>query len=130
MQQRKGESAMNAHGAILEVEKGFWSGGADFYRANVDEKCLVAFSEMAGVMSNDKVASTVADGARWKDLKMDEKGFLQLDDDTAILTYRAEASRPNGDVYRALVSSGYVKHNGAWKLMFHQQTPLMYEAAA
>jgi hypothetical protein len=32
--------------------------------------------------------------------------------------------RPEGERYRALVSSGYVKRNGSWKMMFHQQTPL------
>jgi hypothetical protein len=115
---------MNIRQQISEIEKGFWTGGAAFYRDHVDAKCLLAFSEMAGVMSNDKVASTVGNGQRWKDLETEEMGFLQLDDNTALLTYEASAKRPSGERYHALVSSGYVKRNGDWKLAFHQQTPL------
>ena len=43
--------------------------------------------------------------------------------DTAIVTYEAHAKRATGEPYAALVSSGYVKRNGEWKMTFHQQTP-------
>lgn len=42
----------------------------------------------------------------------------------AFLTYRASAVRGEDVRYRALVSSAYVKRGDAWKLAFHQQTPL------
>jgi hypothetical protein len=41
-----------------------------------------------------------------------------------LLTYRASAVRGNGEPYEARVSSGYVRRNGGWKLMFHAQMPL------
>jgi hypothetical protein len=109
---------------LLALETQFWTAGAEFYRSHVDGQCLLAFAEMAGLMSNRQVAATVTDGPRWTDLAVEEVGFLQLADDVALLTYRASARRAGGDPYRAVVSSAYVRRDGAWKLAFHQQTPL------
>lgn len=55
---------------------------------------------------------------------MELDGVLQPADDIAILTYRARADRGEDERYRALVSSGYVRRGGEWKMAFHQQTPL------
>lgn len=116
---------MTVETELLTIERKFWTGGADFYRKHVDEKCLTAFTDMAGVVSNEQVAKMVkSDEPRWKNISFQEKGFLQPAQDTAILTYQAEADRANGEHYKALVSSAYVKRGDEWKLAFHQQTPL------
>jgi hypothetical protein len=109
---------------LLALERQFWTAGADFYREAVDDRCLLAFTGMAGVLYRDQVASTVGEGQRWTDLIIDEMGYLRLRDDVAVLSYKASARRPGGDFYRALVSSGYVRRPGGWKMAFHQQTPL------
>jgi hypothetical protein len=109
---------------LLALEKQFWTGGSKFYEENVDESCLIAFnSDMAGVMSNKDIAATVKDGNRWKDLEIELKGLVAHSVDTAILTYEARATREGGEHYAALVSTGYVKRDGRWKMVFHQQTP-------
>lgn len=109
---------------LLALEKQFWTAGPEFYRAHVDEQCLLAFPEMAGVMSRDSVAATVKEDQRWTDLVVDEQGFLALNDAAAVLTYRAKAQRADGTPYAALVSSGYVKRKTGWMLAFHQQAPV------
>jgi hypothetical protein len=114
---------MSLQKQLWALEYQFWTGGPAFYLENVDGECLVAFSEMAGVMSKDEVASTIKDGRRWRDVSMEEKGFLKINDGVAMLTYRASATRADGEDYQALVSSGYVNRNDNWKLAFHQQTP-------
>ena len=108
---------------LLALEKQFWTAGADFYRRTVDDQCLLAFAEMAGVMSRDAVAATITDD-RWSDLTIETCGVLQAGGGVAILTYRARARRADGRPYAALVSSVYVERDGGWKLAFHQQTPL------
>jgi hypothetical protein len=109
---------------LLALERQFWTGDAAFYERNVDESCLVAFNrDMAGVMSNKEIAATVKDGARWQDLEIELKGLVTPSDDTAILSYEARAKRQNGEPYAALVSTGYAKRDGRWKMVFHQQTP-------
>jgi hypothetical protein len=115
---------MTVEQQLLAHERQFWIAGADFYRKTVDDQCLLAFTDMAGVMSKESVAATIEDEPRWSDLAMEESGFLQLNDGVAILTYRARAQRADGSPYAALVSSAYVKRGGDWKLAFHQQTPL------
>jgi hypothetical protein len=66
----------------------------------------------------------VKEGQRWKNLSIKEKGFLDTGNGVVVLTYQATAQRSNGERYEALVSSGYARRNGEWKMVFHQQTPL------
>jgi hypothetical protein len=50
---------------------------------------------------------------------------VQLTEDVALLTYRVTARWEHKESeYPALASSIYVKRDGAWRLAFHQQSPL------
>jgi hypothetical protein len=120
---------MSVQEELLSIERQLWSGGAGAYHEHLDDHCLVAFTEMAGVMTREQVAGTVEGGPRWRDVEIDVEGVLEPTSDTAFLTYRARARRGESESYRAVVSSGYVRRDGAWKLMLHQQTPLA-EAAS
>ncbi len=108
---------------LLEIEQTFWNGGPDAYERHCDDRCLVVFTEMAAVMSRAEIASTAEQG-RWQDARLTPKGDIQLSDSSAVITYECSARRKDGQPYRALVSSGYVKRADGWKLAFHQQTPL------
>lgn len=108
---------------LLEVERKLWLGSAGEYRGALDDDCLVAFASMAGVESRDAIADQ-ADAQRWQQIDMEVEGYLEPTEDVALLTYRANAVRGNGEPYVARVSSGYVHRDGGWKLMFHAQTPL------
>lgn len=114
---------MDVQDDLLAMELKLWFGGKAEYRSALDDDCLIAFSSMAGVSSRDDVAKR-ADASRWRNLDIGVEGFLQPTDDVALLTYRANAVRGDHERYAARVSSGYVKRDGAWKMMFHQQTPL------
>jgi Domain of unknown function (DUF4440) len=112
---------------VLEIERGLWTDGPDAYHRHLDDVCLTAIGATAGVFTRNDVAAMVADGPRWQDLEIDVRGVVEPTDDVAILTYEARAVRGEDERYRALVSSGYVRRNGGWKVMFHQQTPLADE---
>jgi len=114
---------------LTEIERGFWTGGEDYFLAHLDEKCLLAFPQMAGAYSREEVAATAKEPQRWKDLSTQEKGFLQPTGDMAELAYEARATRANGEPYRALVSTLYVRRDDGWKMAFHSQTPLEGESA-
>ncbi|BCH16937.1 hypothetical protein MesoLjLa_37880 [Mesorhizobium sp. L-2-11] len=109
---------------LLELEKGFWTGDAAYFKANADTECLVAFPNMAQTMSNADLAETATDPNRWRDLDIDLKGIIEPGSDIVMLTYEAHATRENGEPYAALVSTGYVHRVNGWKMMFHAQTPL------
>lgn len=115
---------MGLQDELLSLEEELWTAGAAPYREHLDDECLVAFTEMAGVSTREQIAGTVDDDERWRDLEIEVEGLLRPTEDVAMLTYRAEAARGNDDRYRALASSGYVRRDGGWKMMFHQQTPL------
>ncbi len=108
---------------LISIERGFWTDGEAYYLAHVDEDCLLAFGQMAGVHGREKMAR-MAGQNRWQAVHMEEKGFVTPTPDTAILTYEAHGIRANGEKYDALVSTSYVKRGGEWKMSFHQQTPL------
>jgi hypothetical protein len=55
---------------------------------------------------------------------MEQKGIARLSDAAAVITYECTAKRKDGQPYRALVSSRYVKRADGWKLAFHEQTAL------
>lgn len=108
---------------LLELEREFWTGDHAFFAENADRECLVAFPEMACVMSNAELAATATKPNRWRNLEMQVEGIVEPGSDIVMLTYRAKAIRENGEPYSALVSTGYVHRLQGWKMMFHAHTP-------
>ena len=109
---------------IYELERGFWTGGADFYRAHADDSCLVVFPGMVRLLSNAELAQTVTSGPRWQDLEIKPKGMTRPAPSVVVIAYEASARRGDEPPYRAAISSGYVDRGGLWKLAWHTQTPL------
>jgi len=109
---------------LLNLERQFWKGDADFYRRNLTDKAVMVFPEPAGVLTREKILETIASSPRWADVRIDDARVVELTRETALVTYKATARR-EGDRndYVALVSSVYVNRDGAWTLAFHQHTP-------
>jgi hypothetical protein len=108
---------------LLAIETELWTGGPEAYRKHTDDKCVVVFEETAATMSREDIAKTAEKG-RWKDIKMTEKGLARLSDEAVVISYDCTATRKDGQPHHALVSSGYARRNGSWKLAFHQQTKI------
>ena len=115
---------MTIENELLALERRFWTEGADFYRENLDEQCLVVFTEIAGVKTREEIAAMIGAQPHYQDVTIEVKAAHRLDRSTAILAYQANARMADGSRRRALVSSLYVERVGGWKLAFHQQTPL------
>jgi hypothetical protein len=109
---------------LFDLEKDFWTGNSEFYLQHLADDCMVVFSESAGLISKEEIASRIKDGTRWHNLDIRQKGLVELADGVALLSYEAHAIRANGEPFQALVSSAYVRTDGRWKMAFHQQTPL------
>jgi hypothetical protein len=61
-----------------------------------------------------------------KDITMEEPHVLTLDKDAAVLSYkstRTHESQGKTEKYTVFASSIWVKRNGEWKTVFHQETP-------
>jgi hypothetical protein len=118
------------HDDLLALEKDFWTGDAQFFETNTDRNCLVAFPDMAGVMSNADLAETAKNPNRWRKLEIELKGIVEPANNVVLVSYEARAVRENGEPYKALVSTGYVRRSDGWKMMFHAHTPLEPRPAA
>jgi hypothetical protein len=107
---------------LFALEEKLWPGDAQFYRAHLDERCIVSFTEMAGIMEKEQIAGMIKAGQRWRDLKLKRQGFYQPTADTAIITYEVTATRDTGAPHHAHVSTVYVRRGDGWKMAFHQQS--------
>jgi ketosteroid isomerase-like protein len=118
---------MSLQDRLYEIEQGFWLEGKEHFLTHVDDKCLLAFpqaGEMHGVHSREDVAATATSSNRWRDLSMNDRHLLSASDDFAIISYKAEVTRADGEPYAALVSSAYARRADGWKLLFHQHSPV------
>ena len=112
---------------LFAIEEGFWLSGADHFAAHLDSRCLLAFpqaGEMHGIHSAEHVAATATPDNRWRDLTMTDRHTLEPTDGLAIISYRADVTRADGQLYAAIVSSAYVRRGEEWKLAFHQHSPV------
>jgi len=111
---------------LFAIEEGFWTGGEDYFRAHLDDGCLIAFPQMAGGSSSDETSASATANAPslWREFETRDKAFLQPIDDLAMLAYEARAVRGDGERFHALVSTGYVRRDDGWKMAFHSRKPL------
>jgi len=111
---------------LFRIEEGFWLKGHDHFRGHLDDKCLLAFpqaGEMHGIFDRAAVAATATPENRWRDLTMGHRQLLEIGE-VAVISYRADVTRADGEPYAALVSSGYVRRDAGWKLALHQHSPV------
>ena len=72
----------------------------------------------------DEIAAALDKAPRWSQVALEEHRLLELSEGAAVITYKATAKRDGGERYLARASSAYVHDGRAWKLAFHQQTPV------
>ena len=119
---------MSLETQLLDVEMQLWRNDAELYRDNLTAEALLVFPE-TGVITRDVAVGAIlvenAEGRRWAEVNFEEVRSARLTEDVALLIYRVTARWEHEESeYPALASSIYVKREGAWKLAFHQQSPL------
>jgi hypothetical protein len=108
---------------LLKIEERFWKSDAEFYRQSMTDDAVMVFPLPAGVLSREPAIEAVGRGPRWSQVRMDNVKAVRLSNEAVLLTYEAHAERAAGR-YATLASSAYARRDGAWKLAFHQQTPI------
>ena len=74
---------------LYEMERQFWTGGAEIYRAHADEKCLAVFDEMTALLDREQIAQSAGAGGRWQDVMMERKAIIRPAQTVAIICYEA-----------------------------------------
>jgi hypothetical protein len=114
---------------LVEIERAGWdalSASGDVAKSHYADALAqtVLFLLPGGVLLDDRAAVIDSMGGEpWSSYRLFDERVVELSDDSAVLAYRASATR-NGTEYEALVSSTYVRAGGTWRLAVHQQTPL------
>lgn len=110
---------------LMALEEQFWKGDASFYDEHLAPDALMVFAGPGGVMSRDQIVESIRDSARWRDVRLSDVSTLQPAPGVTLVTYHASAARDGADArYTARATSVYVRNGSAWRLAFHQQTPL------
>jgi hypothetical protein len=118
---------------LFKIEQEFWYGGKDEFLKNLDDRCLLAFpqsGEMHGIFPRDQIAATATAPNRWRDLTMTNRHVLNISNSAAMISYRADVVRADGQPYSALIASTYVQRGENWKLAAHQHSPIEQSKAA
>ncbi|MEU7991297.1 nuclear transport factor 2 family protein [Streptosporangium canum] len=116
---------------LLALEEQGWAaisvGDGDFYRRLITDRTLCV--EPDGLQTGAELADDIdANKSPFDDYKLQDVKVLPLTADSAVITYRAVVNlKEAGFVFQLYMSSAYVRRDGAWKLAFHQQTPVKQE---
>jgi hypothetical protein len=112
----------------LELERTAWralAGDGDpaaLYEEVLADDVLMLFP--GGLVIDDRQAVIESmQGPPWDEFALSDEHVLRLGESAEVVAYRASARR-GAQQYDAWCNSTYVRHNGAWHLAVHQQTPV------
>ena len=119
---------MDLENDLLAIERRLWTNDATIYAASLTDDAVLVFAE-TGVIGRDTAVVAIrqenAEGRRWAEVDFDDVRTSRIAPDTALLNYRVSARwEHEHSTMVALATSVYVKRDGLWKLVLHQQTPI------
>jgi hypothetical protein len=94
--------------------------GAAFYEEWMADDGLMVFPGM--VMDKGTAVDTIRSVAPWSSYELTDVRVVRPAPGAGLVTYRARAVR-DGTPYEATMSSVYVRVDGTWRLLLHQQSP-------
>ncbi len=113
---------MSDESELWRLEESFWLGGAETYRSAMADGAIMVFPYPAGILQGEKITDGVTSGPRWRSVLMKDRA-ANIRGNVAVLAYKAEAEREAEPIRQMLCASTYLREDGSWRLMSHQQTP-------
>ena len=107
---------------LYELERKLGNGDGDTYRRHLTDEAVVVVP--GRTMNKDETVQAMDATTGWDDFSFGDQRFAAIADDAAVLSYRFRGRRGDDFTYTALMGSVYVRRDGAWKMAFHQQTPV------
>ena len=116
---------METKESLLELERERWNADEEFYRRTLSDNAVMVFPEPTGTLDRSDVLKSLGGGDRWRSLDFSDERLIEIGSDGVQLVYRAVAERSeDGTGYSALITTTYVRDDGSWMLLSHQQTPV------
>jgi hypothetical protein len=94
--------------------------GATFYEDVMADDGRMVFPGI--VMDKGAALAAIRAARPWSTFELTDVQVSLVGSQTALVTYRARAER-GGHGYEATMSSVYIRINGVWRLLLHQQSP-------
>lgn len=107
---------------LWEMEEGFWLDGPEFYENSMASNARMVFPAPVGILAGQEIIDGLRQAPRWNSVDFHHQTETELGD-TAVLAYEASGQRDGEEEYRSLCASTYVRSDGKWYLLCHQQTP-------
>lgn len=108
--------------ALWDMEERFWTGGADSARRMSARGAVFVFPYPAGILRGDAIWREKDVAQRWRSVEMSER-YIACEGLIAVLAYRVSAERAGDPIREAVCSSTYLRDDGKWLRLTHQQTP-------
>ena len=108
--------------ALWDMEERFWTGGADSARRMSASGAVFVFPYPAGILQGDRLWREKDVAQRWRTVEMSER-YLTRQGEIAVLAYRVSAERAGEPIREAVCTSTYLRDDGNWLRLTHQQTP-------
>jgi len=114
---------------LIELEEQGWQAlssegeaSKKFYSSVLCDDAIMLFP--GGILMNGKEEILASLAAQpWRSFQIEELQVIFLSENAGVLIYRVTAQREGSAPYVALISSTYIRSDGTWKLILHQQTP-------
>ena len=101
-------------------EEAWWLMGVAEARRRTHPAALMVFG--FGILQGEAIFAALDGAPRWAAVEMTDRSATESED-CIVLAYRARGRRTDGTGHEALCSSTWVRHDGGWRLIQHQQTP-------
>ena len=114
---------MTANDILWDLEERFWTQGAESARHATAAGAVYVLPFPAGILQGDALWTEKNTAPQWRSVVMTER-YLSRQDDISVLAYRVSAERSDAPIYEALCTSTYLRDDGTWRRLSHQQTPV------
>jgi hypothetical protein len=106
---------------LLALDRELAGGDGDTYRRRLAPEAVVVVP--GAVLDRDACIAAMDASPGWDELDLADARAIALGEDAALLTYTFTGRRGESEPYRAVLSSAWVRRDGEWWMVFHQQTP-------
>ena len=111
---------------IWGSEEGLWTGGAENYRATIDEECLMVLPAKPFIVTGRQAAEAVTNTPRWTSVTLTERQVARPQEGLIVIAYAARAEREGEQAYEARCTTVYRRlEHDKWHVVQHQQTPAL-----
>lgn len=108
---------------LWALEERFWTEGAESARNMSAKGAVFVFPYPAGIVRGDSLWQEGSVAHLWRSVVLTERHFNQ-EEGVAVLAYHVSAERSGEPIYEALCTSSYIKDDGKWLRIVHQETPV------